>query len=402
MTIRRFRYRFVDASGQAGSDVVLAESRVEALRQLAREARTVVSLVEAPQDAAPGRGGPRVNAAEAILVLRQLAVMLRAGVGLLEAIDIIADALRLRPVASSLDRVIAGLRRGDRLAKALREAAPFYPPYVYALIGAGEASGRLALVLEEAARQMAFERSVRRDIQNALVYPGFLVVSGLASVTFLFYVVVPRFAEMLHNARAPLEGLSGLVIGAGVAFHDNALFILIGLGLAIAAAAGLARAPAGKQLIASLALRTPGLNALLATRMRASWSKIMALALLAGVDVLQASALATEALPEGKFKRDLGAAGPMLRSGRAVDEVFLTTKTLSIVDASLIRAGQRSGALGDMFRAVAERNEEEMRQALKRLTIIVEPLAIAVVASLIGAIVLGLVSALASIYDAVG
>lgn len=400
MSRQRFTYRAVDSSGRRFSETLSAATRAEALRRAARDGATVLELSETPSDSRTSR--PRVSGDEATLALRQLAVMLRSGVELLEALEIVAASLPGRPIAEALRAAAAALRKGDRLAHALQTNAPFYPNYVYALVRAGEASGRLPRVLEEAARHMAFERRVGRDIQNALVYPAFLVVSGAASVAFLLYVVVPRFAEMLRNARADLSGLSALVINAGVAFHEHALAFVLGLALIAAAIFALISTPEGKRFFSTLAHATPGLRTLLLTRQRTAWSKVMALSLGAGVDVLEATGLASGALPEGKLKQDALAAIPALRAGRPVDQAFLKSNALSVVDASLVRAGQRSGALDEMFRAVAERNEEDMRDALKRFTLVLEPIAIATVAGLIGAIVLALVSALVGIYENIG
>ncbi len=399
MTERRFRYRAIDPTGATVSETVTAESRADALRRLTSEKKTVLELSELGVEA---RNNARASGEESVLVLRQLAVMTRAGVDLLEGIEIIASSLPQKPMSEALRATAVSLRQGDRLAKAMEQNAPFYPPYVYALIRAGEASGRLPLVLEEAARQLAFEKRLARDIQNALTYPAFLVLSGLASVAFLFYVVVPKFADMLRNARADVGGLSGAVLSAGVFFHDNVLLVVgVVAALAVMIVAFAATAQ-GRRTLAAIAHATPGLRRLLITRQRAAWSRIMALALAAGVDILEATNLASQSLPDGKIKSDAAAAIPLLRAGRPVDEAFLKSNTLASVDASLVRAGQRSGALGEMFRAVADRNDEDMRDALKRFTLVLEPAAIALVAGFVGLIVLGLVSALASVYDAVG
>ncbi len=399
MSARRFRYRALDAAGVTIADTLMAETRADALRRLAGEKKTVLELTEV---GAQGPGPARTSSEGAVLVLRQLAVMTKAGVDLLEAIEIIASSLPEKTIADALRAAAVSLRQGDRLAKALEQNAPFYPPYVYALVRAGEASGRLPLVLEEAARQMTFEKRVARDIQNALTYPAFLVLSGLASVGFLFYVVVPKFADMLRNARADVGGLSGAVLDAGVFFHDNALLVLGIIAAIVGLLAAFAATVQGRRTLAAIGHATPGLRRLLITRQRAAWSRIMALALAAGVDILEATNLASQSLPEGKIKADASAAIPMLRAGRPVDEAFLKSNTLAPVDASLVRAGQRSGALGEMFRAVADRNDEDMRDAMKRFTLVLEPAAIALVAGFVGLIVLGLVSALASIYDVVG
>lgn len=401
MSTRRYVCRVLGVGGVISTETVSAASPGEAVRRAAREGATVLEVRESvnANSASSARGVAR---ADAILVLKQLAVMTRSGIELLEAIEIVANSLQTSAVGEPLHATAAALRRGERLNRALQNAAPFYPPYIYALIGAGEASGRLAHVLDEAARQMAFEHRVMRDIQNALVYPGFLVASGAASVMFLFYAVVPRFAEMLRNAHAELSGLSAIVINAGVTFHDNAMLILTVAVLVGFALAGFSATLEGKRMLSQLAHATPGVRTLLLTRQRTTWARIMALGLGAGVDVLKATALAAEALPEGKIKARALDAIPALLSGRPLDQVFLKVEVLSVVDASLVRAGQRSGTMGEMFRAVAERNDEEMRDALKRFTLILEPIAIGVVALSIGAIVLGLASALVRVYESVG
>ena len=402
MTTQRFHYKALGANGETLSDIVVAPNRAEAFRRLQSERKTVLELRGEEDAARNTTSKPRVSQREMLLVLQQMAVLLRARIELLETLEIITGSFPGRPIAACLRATANGLRRGDRLAKALGENAPFLPAYVIALIQAGESSGRLALVLEESARQMAFEQRVGKDVGNALIYPLFLVASGAASVGFLFYVVVPRFADMLHSARAELSGLSAFVINTGVAFHANAPWVIAAMALLVFAAVALARMPETKRLLSQVGHATPGLQVLLVTRQRAAWSRIMSIALAAGVDVMAATMLAAGALPEGSLKHQAQAAIASLRAGRPVDEAFLKSNTLSIVDASLIRAGQRSGALSEMFRAVADRNDEDMRDALKRFTLAVEPLAIGIVASMIGAIVIGLVSALASIYDSIG
>lgn len=398
MSTRRFRYRAVLADGGVVKDTITAASRADALDRLTRDQKTVLELNEAEG----GADNRSVSTADACLALRQLAVMSRAGIDLLQALDSIAEAFAQRPLAAALRDASTVLRRGEGLATALSETAPFYPAYVVALVRAGEASGRLPQVLEEAARQMAFEQRVTRDIVNALVYPGFLVASGVASVGFLFYAVTPRFAAMLRNTNAEPGGLAAFVLNAGAAFREHFILIVVGLAAAAFASAVYARSSEGRRALSAVAHTVPGLRVLLRTRERATWSRIMAIALGAGVNVLDATLLAAGAAPEGPTKRGAAAAMTALRAGRPLDEAFRAADVLSVVDASLIRAGQRAGALAEMFRAVADRNDEDMRDVLRRFTAILEPLAIGFVAGMIGLIVLGLVSALAGLYETIG
>lgn len=400
MSDRRYIYRAVAENGQTTTQTIDAPSRADAMRRAMRTGLAVLDLREDTPATTVRRR--KISRDHAILILRQLAVMLGAGIQLLDAIETLASSLPGTEASEKLRAAAQSLRRGDRFGDALEEALPIYPAYVYGLVRAGEASGKLPRVLEEAAQQLAFERRVERDILNALTYPAFLVVSGTASVSFLLYAVVPRFASMLETSRTQPTGISRFVLDLGVGFNANApsiLAIVAGLVVGIWA---LSRAPTMRAIFSQLAHATPGLSALLAARQRSAWSRVAALSLDAGVGILDAIALASGALPDGKLKAAVSAAIPALRAGRPIDGAFRDAGAISPIDASLLRAGQRSGALGKMMHVIADRHEEDLRDALKRLTVVVEPLAIATVALMVGGIVLALASALMGVYESIG
>lgn len=400
MTERRFVFRAVTASGETRSQTVEAPTRADAMRRAMQTGFAVLDLREDRSNSSPGRS--KLTRDHAILILRQLAVMIGAGIQLLDALETLAASLPNTDAAEKLLTAAQALRRGDRLGDALEAALPTYPAYVYGLIRAGDASGKLAQVLEEAAQQLAFQRRIEREILNALTYPLFLVISGAASVGFLLYFVVPRFATMLESTRAAPSGIARLVLDVGVAFQANAPTVLALLGGASIALWGISRMRATRAWFSHLAHATPGLSALLMARQRTTWSRIAALSLDAGVGLLDAISLAAGALPDGKLKQAVNDAVPALRAGRSIDAAFRDAGAISEVDASLLRAGQRSGALAKMLHTIADRHEEDLRDALKRLTVIVEPLAIATVALMIGAIVLALASALVGVYETIG
>jgi general secretion pathway protein F len=400
MNERRYIFRAIAVGGQITTQTVEATTRAEAMR---RAMRPGLAILELKEDApAVLRGRRKITRDHAILILRQLSVMVGAGVQLLDAIETLAASLPGAEAAEKLRNTAQALRRGERLGDALEATLAIYPPYVYGLVRAGDASGKLARVLEEAAQQLAFERRVERDVQNALTYPAFLVVSGAASVGFLMYAVVPRFAAMLESSRTAPTGISRLILDAGVAFNANAPTIVAILAGAAIATWALSRTRAAGAALSRLAHATPGLRELLSARQRSAWSRVAALSLDAGVGILDAIALAAGALPGGALKKSVSDAIPALRAGRSIDAAFREAGAISEIDASLLRAGQRSGALARMLHTIADRHEEDLRDALKRLTVIVEPIAIAAVALMVGGIVLALASALVGVYETIG
>lgn len=404
-TERVFRFKAKGPGGAPVEDVISATDRRAALRRLEQDGLLVIDINEA---AATGEGGALtapfrkrgVTTAQKLIVLRQMALMLRAGVDLLEALETVGAGLG-GDVQAGLKEVAVRLRRGERLRDALSQGMPVFPNYVYALVDLGQSTGQLDRVFENAVKQMEFEDRVQRDVVTALTYPMFLVVAGMLAVAFLFYEVVPRFAAMIGTNTDNLDGLAAFVLGTGMAFRENGLLVLIVGAAIVALIGGFAASPNGRAFLAQIANGTPVLGTLLLARQRATWARIMSFALGSGLGLLESTELALASAPEGRFRRGLSTASRSLRKGKRVDEAFGERGVLATIDLSLLRAGQRSGALPDMFAYIGDRYEEQLRQTLKRLTTLIEPLAIGFVAIAVGAVAIGLVTAMTSIYETV-
>ncbi|MBI1250304.1 MAG: hypothetical protein GC189_02400 [Alphaproteobacteria bacterium] len=401
MIERRFSYRARTASGRPITGVTRAATRAEALRHLNAQALAPTDLRETAE---PGlRAGSGGNArADAAIVLQQLAALIGAGVELLEALETIAQSLDARPIAAPLRAIAGALRAGDDFSNALATYAPFYPGYVHALVRAAERSGALAQTLRECADQITTDDAIRRDIRNALIYPLFLLASGGAAVLFLLTAIVPRFADMLTAMRATATGLGAVVLGASASINDHPLLAFGGLAGLIAGATLLLQSRQVQDALRDSFATTPGVRTLYLSRVRHAWARIMALSLSAGVGILEANDIASGAISSPALRAKVRGANASLRAGGMIDESFAHASAVSVVDASLLRAGQRSGALAHMFAIVSQRNGDVFRTALKRFTAIIEPVATAMVAAGIGVIVLGLVSALVSVYEGVG
>ena len=396
---RLFRYRAVNREGRAVRDVVRARDEPTALRELMAGGLVVTDLAE--EAAARPRDADReLRPTERALVMRQLAMMLEAGVSLLEALETVASGVAARKGREQLLAVIAALRRGEAFGAALRAHAPGFPYYVYAMAEVGEAAGRVSEVLRVAADQLAYEDRLRRDVVNALTYPALLACAGVAAVTFIFVEIVPRFSALIDNpARMPLMSQIVFALGAFVDSH----ILLVGAVLAVLVIGAFAAASqAAVRTRAYAAARAlPVAGDLLKAREIASWARLTSLALANGVGLLEASALSREGLPPSRFRDGLAAHEADLRAGVAVHVSLGRHTRLTAMDLSLIRAGQKSGALAAMFGFLADSYDERLKDNMKRFTALAEPLAIGAISVVVGVIALSLVMALASIYNEV-
>jgi type II secretory pathway component PulF len=397
MTDLPFQYEAVGRDGLTMKGQVLAADETSAVRRLSADGLTVLSIRPAAVKSA-GRDR-NLNAAERVLVLRQLALMIEAGVSLLEAMETVAQGIQARKGKAQFQAAIAALRRGDSFGAAMEQNVQGFPDYVYAMARVGEASGKIADVLRQAAEQMAYEDRLRRDFTNAMTYPAFLLFAGFAAVGFIFTQVVPRFGAMIGEDRSRVPAMSRWVLSAGE--FANANLPLVGLAIGALVVLGVlvvanARVRAQAYMIAHGA---PVVGPVIQAREITAWARLSAFALNSGVPILSAMALSRAAVPIGSFRRGLDMLDSDLRAGLTLDASLASHTTLEAMDLSLLRAGQKSGAVGAMFGFIADNYEGRLRDRMKRLTSLLEPLAIAFISLIVGFVALSLVLALSSVYE---
>jgi general secretion pathway protein F len=395
-----FQYQAIDRQGAMSRGVVTAPDEASLVRRLSAEGLTVLKVAPAAAPRGEGQNRP-LRSGERVLVLRQLGLMLEAGVSLLESLETVAQGMQSRKGKDQFQAAIAALRRGDSLGQALEAHVPGFPDYLYAMARVGEASGRVAEVLKQAAEQMAYEDRLRKDFGNAMTYPAFLLLAGLGAVAFIFTQVVPRFGAMIGEDRSRVPAVSRWVLSAGE--YANAHIGLIGLALGslVALAVVIATNPAVKARAYTLAHGLPVVGGVIQAREIAAWARLTAFGLTNGVPILSAVALARAAVPIGPFRQGLNRLESDLKAGLTLDASLAAHTKLEAMDLSLLRAGQRSGAVGAMFGFMADNYENRLRDSMKRMTSLLEPAAIGAISLIVGFVALSLVLALSSVYEGV-
>jgi type II secretory pathway component PulF len=395
-----FRYTAVDRTGRQVRDVVRARDARAAARSLAAEGLTPITLSE--EASLVGVSKDRdLKFSERVAVLNQIALMIGAGVGLLEAMQTVAAGVAAAKGRAQLEQVIAALKRGESFAAAMQANAPGYPFYLYAMARVGEATGELGQVLGEAAEQMAFEHKLRRDFRGALTYPAFLMAFGVLVVLGIFIFMVPRFAVMVGDKFDTLPLISKVVFGMSAFTNAHLTGVLVTLALIIAVPIFGLSSKRVRDLVYGLARQAPISGRLLKAREIGAWARLLGFSLNSGVLLLDAAALARTGAPEGPFKHGLEQVERDLKAGVAVDVSLGRHTQLELMDLSLLRAGQKSGQLARMFLVVAERYEARLRDGLKQATAIIEPATILFVAIMVAILAIAVMLSLVSVYGTI-
>src|SRR5271165_4897156 len=272
-----FIYDALTSIGHSVNGEVVADHERAALRELKRRGLVPLSLALAAQ-----AGRRRLlwrrqpNLEDHIRLLNEIAVLVEAGVNLNEAVEIASRSPVYQIYGDALANLSRDLRRGLSIPEAIRNNIATFPSYVYQLIEAANATGLLTTALKDAIGQMQFDDRVRKDIRNALIYPIFLVMMGVAATLFIFMFVVPRFAAMLKGRWQLLPTFSRTIFSAGLFMRENILTIT---GLMIVLAAGcwfLWQRPSIRMRLQELAIRVPVLGKFLLEAETGRWTAMLA------------------------------------------------------------------------------------------------------------------------------
>jgi general secretion pathway protein F len=393
-----FLYNALTSVGNNVNGELIAEHERAALRELKRRGLLPLSLTVAAE--VKRRRlilKKRAKLEDHIRLLNEIAVLIEAGVNLNEAVDIAARSPSFQIFGDGLITLGRDLRRGVSLPEAVRSNISTFPPYVYQLIEAGNATGSLTSGLTDAGLQMQFDDRVRKDIRSALIYPVFLVFMGIASTLFIFIFVVPRFAAMLKGRWELLPAFPHAIFATGLFLRDN-IYSVAALAVLLAAALYLLwQRPSFRMRLQELGIRLPLLGRFFLEAEAGRWTSMLATLLQNRIPLVQSLALARNSLQVESLKGRLVQVERAVRGGSALATALADYGTFDEILVNLIRVGERSGRLAEMLRSAATFAEQKGRDRIKRVMSLLEPVAILVIGVVIGAIVISLFTAIASI-----
>ncbi|MCB2106162.1 MAG: type II secretion system F family protein [Rhodobacteraceae bacterium] len=395
-----FEYKALDHAGRRLAGRVTAPHRKDALRQIQNQGlvATSVTLEEAaPVNAVRFVARRSARSEDYLLVLKQLALLLNAAVPLVQAVATLKQQDIHPEISAGFARIEQRIRAGESFSTALTTGLPALPKYVFQLVAAGEAIGRLGSALSDATRQMEYDQQVRTDIKNALTYPSVLILVGIAAVIFIFIVVVPRFSAMLTSTQQDLPMISIVVLKTGMFLNEHALAIFaIVLGSGIVASRVLS-SPKVRARIREFAADAPLIGSWLRDIDLASWSVSMATMLENGVDLIAALRLAREAIRIPSISESLDQVAKSVRTGKPLSAALEQQGAFNKTAINMIQVGEDSGELPTVLNSLATLYNDAARQRMKRFLVLLEPAAIVLVGGIIGGIVTAIMLAITSI-----
>ncbi len=371
-----FVLKYADSRGEIRQQVAEAASEQEARSRLAEQGYLVYS-VRQREMAGPIAGAgfgrrQKLNLEKFLIFNQQFVTLIRAGLPILKALDLLAERLTDTRLGELIRSVRDEVRSGAMLSEAFRRRGAFPPIYVTSVL-AGEKSGSLAEVID---RYIAYQRltlAVKKKLLVSLMYPAVLLVLVCCLVVFLVTYVVPNFAQLYDTMAAELPALTRYLIAFGSAAKNYVYFLLGGLAVAVLLFRLWSRRESAREALDRAKLKSPVVGRIWIMYQVGQFARLLSTLLVGGIPLVQALETASDSMSSGLIRKSLEKAKRMVREGQALSASLRSTGVFPGLAIDMTEVGESTGALPSMLTSVAEFYEEDVSIRMTAVLSLIEP-----------------------------
>jgi general secretion pathway protein F len=320
------------------------------------------------------------------LFSQELLVLLAAGLSLVEALETLAQKEKRAEWRAVLASLLGVLRQGQPLSSALEQAPAAFPPLYVATVRAAEKTSDLVPALTRYVAYQAQLDTIRRRVVNASIYPLLLIGVGGLVTLFLMLYVVPRFGKIYAERSADLPLFSQLLIAWGELVQGHAAVVIGALTAIVAGAVFVLRQTSVRAALGNALWRAPAIGEHLKVYQLARFYRTTGMLLKGGMPLVTALGMAAELL-HPVLREKLAAASRAISEGHPVSTSLDANGLATPVALRMLAVGDRSGSMGEMMERIAGFHDEELARFVDWFTRLFEPLLMAAIGLVIGAIV---------------
>jgi type IV pilus assembly protein PilC len=388
-----FRCRLSTPGGEITEGIYVADSEARLRRELEQKGLCVLALRPRHMLA---RWMPRLPSRRAVPVRefivfnQELATLLKAGMPLVQSLDI----LRVRMINPSfkavLDDIYDKVRAGTALSEAFRSHGELFPGVYTASLMAGEKSGNLESVLRRYVAYVKVVAAVRRRTLSALIYPAVLLTLSLVVVGIIVVRVVPAFSDFYSQFGRELPWTTRAIMAVSGVVRARLLLIVLGAVTAVVGVNTWLRRPGQRERFDRWILVTPGIGPTARKFATSQVARTLATLLGGGIPLVDSIAIASRSIGNRSMAVAMETVGQRVREGESFAAAMSGRGVFPDVAVKMAEVGEATGALQDMLNSLADFYDEEIETDLGRFVTLVEPILLVVM----GIVVAGLLLAL--------
>lgn len=385
-----FRYQGVTLTGTAVSGEIKARDAKELAELLRNQKIILTSATKNKPSINLTVSIGKVKRTEVTRFTRQFAVMLNAGLPMVECLDIAVQQCEARELKRVLHKVKESVQTGSTVTEALSKHRKYFDELYIHMVQAGETSGTLDTILNRIATYREKRDALVRKVKAALIYPAIVLVVAVAVTIVMLTYIVPIFVNMFQGIEAQLPLPTRFVVGLSNFFTEQLLLIVIlFLGILLGLQYFL-RSSRGRLFIDKLFLRIPVIGNLTRKTAVARFSKTLGTLMSSGVSILEALDITSKTAGNKVIEKVVKNASLAIAEGKTITQPLTESGVFPPLVTQMVAVGERTGELDTMLDKIAVLYEEEVDTAVAGLTAVLEPVIIVVMGIIIGGILIAM------------
>ena len=389
--MKSFSYVAQDAKSRQVKGIINAEDEQEFLQKAKEKGLYVKDYKES--DSGDAKSIYKFGTKELNFCCRQLSAMLTSGLTLVKAIDILTKEQENEKARAIWQDIYENVQKGESFSSTLEMHSGSFPDFLISMVGAGETSGSLDIIMTRMADHYAKENKLKNTIRSAMVYPIILLVLCIVIVIFLFTVIMPTFIDMFEDkSKMPLLTK---IMAAISDFLKTKWYILVIIIVAGVFGFNYAmKVPSFRKKFDRMLIKGPGFGPLITKIYTGRFSRTLSSLYSSGIPMVEclerASAILGNSYVDEKFETVIDE----VKQGETLSSSITRTEIFEPMFCSVIYVGEESGALDSILEKTSDYYEEESDAAVHRLVGMIEPILLIFMGVIIGMVVCGVYPAL--------
>ena len=389
--MRSYSYSGQDAKGMPKKGIITAENDQEFLQKAKEKGIYVRDYQES--DSSEAKSIYKFGTKELAFNCRQLAAMLTSGLTLVKAIDILTKEQENEKARAIWQDVYENVQKGESFSSTLEMHAGSFPDFLISMVGAGESSGSLDIVMQRMSDHYAKENKLKNTIKSALIYPIILLVLCVAVVILLFTFIMPTFIDMFDD-KSQMPFLTK-VLAAISDFLKSKWYILVGIiVLGTAAFIYALKVPKFRLKFDRMLVKGPGFGPLITKIYTGRFSRTLSSLYSSGLPMVECLERASRILGNTYVDQKFEEVIDEVKQGEPLSAAITRTELFEPMFCSVIYVGEEAGALDSILEKSSDYYEEESDAAVQRLVDMIQPILIIFMGVIIGLVVMGIYPAL--------
>lgn len=392
----KYLYQAKNAAGQIVSGQIDASNETDAQSKIRSKGLSPLRLMPTGKSASSMGGGGtslfqnKVSNRELQIFTRQFSTLINAGIPIVDSLKILGEGKRNEVLKNAANRVKENLEGGKRLGDSLAQFPQIFDRFFVNMVRAGEEAGILDGILNRLAIYLEKSEKLRKQIISALFYPATIIIIAILVVSGILIFIIPRFQDLYSNSGKQLPGLTLMVVNLSNLFiHKWWLVLAVLFGVPIAFIQWY-RTDEGRATMDRFFIQSPIFGDLVQKASIARMTRTLSTLLSSGVSVIDALDIAAKTAGNRVIEDTLLRSKEAVTGGKPLVAPLMREKLIPDMVTQMIAIGEQSGTLDTMLGKIADFYEDDVENAVKALTSLIEPLLMVVLGGIIAFIVIAM------------